>query len=38
MTFAEPWNRGPAEDSHVGSIMLTQEMLVPLVMARMQLR
>ena len=30
MTFAEPWNRGPVEDPHVGSIMLTQEMLVPL--------
>lgn len=30
MTFAEPWNRGTEEDPHVGSIMLTQEMLVPL--------
>jgi hypothetical protein len=26
---AEPWNRGPADDPHVGSIMLSSEMLVP---------
>ncbi|MEJ7637390.1 MAG: hypothetical protein WKF75_05195 [Singulisphaera sp.] len=30
MTFAEPWNRGTEDDPHVGSIMLTQEMLIPL--------
>ncbi len=30
MTFAEAWNRGTAETPHVGSIMLSQEMLVPL--------
>ena len=28
--LAEPWNRGTAEEPHVGSIMLTQEALVPL--------
>ena len=28
--LAENWNRGRAEDPHVGSIMLTHEMLTPL--------
>jgi hypothetical protein len=30
IALAEPWNRGTAEEPHVGSIMLTQEALVPL--------
>src|SRR4051794_26567485 len=30
MNFGEAWNRGAKEDPNVGSIMLTQEMLVPL--------
>jgi hypothetical protein len=30
IVLAEPWNRGTAEEPHVGSIMLTQEALVPL--------
>jgi hypothetical protein len=30
MTLGEPWNRGTAADPHVGSIMLTQETLVPI--------
>jgi hypothetical protein len=29
LKLAEPWNRGSEADPHVGSIMLTQEMLVP---------
>jgi hypothetical protein len=28
--LAEPWNRGSADDPHVGSIMLSREMLLPL--------
>ena len=28
--FSEPWNRGSDEDRHVGSIMLSNEMLTPL--------
>ena len=30
LNLAENWNRGRAEDPHVGSIMLTHEMLTPL--------
>ena len=30
VNLPEPWNRGSAEDPHVGCIMLTQEMLQPL--------
>ena len=30
MTLAESWNGGTKEEPHVGSIMLTREMLVPL--------
>ena len=30
MTFAESWNSSTKEEPHVGSIMLAQEMLVPL--------
>ena len=30
MTFAESWNGGTKEEPHIGSIMLTQEMLIPL--------
>jgi hypothetical protein len=30
MSFAEPWNRGTPHEPHVGSIMLTTEMLIPL--------
>jgi hypothetical protein len=30
MKLGEAWNRGTAEAPHVGSIMLSQEMLVPL--------
>ncbi len=29
MNFGEAWNRGAKEAPNVGSIMLTQEMLVP---------
>jgi hypothetical protein len=28
--LAEPWNRGSPEDPHVGSIMLSRELLLPL--------
>lgn len=28
--LAEPWNRGSPEDPNVGSIMLSQEMILPL--------
>jgi hypothetical protein len=28
--FAEPWNRGAASDPHVGSVMLSREMLIPI--------
>ena len=30
MTFAEAWNRGPKGNEHIGSIMLTQEALIPI--------
>src|SRR5688500_15596888 len=30
LTLAEPWNRGSADDPHVGSIMLAQCMLQPI--------
>ena len=30
LALAEAWNRGSVTDPHVGSIMLTQEMLTPL--------
>jgi hypothetical protein len=30
LTLAEAWNRGSKDEPHVGSIMLSQEMLVPL--------
>ena len=30
MKLGEAWNRGTVEEPHVGSIMLTQEMLIPL--------
>jgi hypothetical protein len=30
IVLAEPWNRGTAEEPHVGSIMLTAEALLPL--------
>ena len=29
LKLAEAWNRGSKEDPHVGSVMLTQEMLAP---------
>lgn len=29
LTLAEAWNRGTDRDPHVGSIMLSQEMLIP---------
>ena len=29
LRLPEPWNRGPAEDPHVGCIMLSAEMRVP---------
>ena len=28
--LAEPWNRGAADDPHVGSIMLSRELLIPI--------
>ena len=30
IVLAEAWNQGSTEDPHVGSILLTQEMLIPL--------
>jgi hypothetical protein len=30
IVLGEAWNRGSTEDPHVGSILLTQEMLIPL--------
>src|SRR3954447_6009363 len=30
LRLPEPWNRGPGEDPHVGCIMLSPEMRVPL--------
>jgi hypothetical protein len=29
LTLAEPWNRGSTDDPHVGSVMLSFEMLTP---------
>lgn len=30
MQFAEPWNSGAADNPHVGSVMVSPEMLIPL--------
>jgi len=30
LTLAEAWNSGPKDDSHIGSIMLAPQMLLPL--------